>query len=120
MVIRGASSGSRAGASLHALASRLISNDSLLLICMGICIVYLILFHQLLLPTPGPGTPQPSIPRHSGTPGGVLGTSGLPSHPSPENIPHLIQWYRLELSIQQGPPLLSRPPVQEGMRGEKV
>lgn len=115
MVIRAASSGSRAGALLHALASRLISNDSLLLVYMGICIVYLILFHQNLLPIPGPGTPPPSIPRHLGTPSGVPGTSDLPSCPAPENIPHLIQWYCLELSIQQGPPLLLRSPVQKGV-----
>lgn len=60
MVIRAASSESRAGALLHALASRLISNDSLLLICMGICIVYLILFHQVYFPFQDLGHPHPA------------------------------------------------------------
>lgn len=68
--------------------SRPISNDSLLPICMGICIVSLTLFHQARVPTPEPG--PPSKPRHVGTPNGAVGTSGFQSYPSPpESIPEL-------------------------------
>lgn len=68
--------------------SRQSSNDSLLLICKGICIVSLTLFLQAQLPIPGCGPPPPRQAQVLRDPQGVPGTSGLWSHLSPpESIP---------------------------------